>query len=89
MSHAHTKVFWLLQELFPRSYAQTAEWLWRERTAYQDTLARCQARLDSALREDATLASLVAFCQVLRPTVHMMWTADSSTQWSLLLRGLV
>ena len=59
----------VLQELFPRSYAQTADWLWRERTANQDTLARCQADLLAALEADPVLASLAASCQVRQP-VH-------------------
>lgn len=65
----------MLQELFPRSYAQTAEWLWRERTAYQDTLARCQARLNAALTEDPALASLAATCQVL---LQLLWSYENS-----------
>lgn len=57
----------VLQELFPRSYAQTADWLWRERTANQDTLVRCHAVLSAALDADPVLASLAVTCQVRWP----------------------
>ncbi len=54
------------QELFPQSYAQTAAWLQRERTANQDMLARCRAALQAALGTNAALQPLVAGCQVRR-----------------------
>lgn len=53
-----------MQELFPRSYAQTAEWLCRERTAYQDTLTRCQSQLQNLLDDDPMMSMLAASCQV-------------------------
>lgn len=53
----------VMQELFPRSYAETAEWLRRERTAYHDTLARCEEELNSALGADPQLMSLAVTCQ--------------------------
>ena len=52
-----------LQELFPRSYAETAEWLRQERTAYHDTLARCEDQLKTALETDPQLISLGVTCQ--------------------------
>ena len=52
-----------LQELFPRSYAETADWLRRERTAYHDTLARCDDQLKTALETDPQLISLGVTCQ--------------------------
>ena len=52
------------QEVFPRSYAETAEWLRRERTAYHDTLARCTEELKTSLDTDPQLTSLAVTCQV-------------------------
>ena len=52
------------QEVFPRSYAETAEWLRRERTAYHDTLARCTEELKTSLDTDPQLISLAVTCQV-------------------------
>ena len=54
---------YLMQELFPRSYAETAEWLRRERTAYHDTLARCEDELSTALKADPQLMCLAVTCQ--------------------------
>ncbi len=52
-----------MQELFPRSYAETADWLRRERTAYHDTLIRCEDELMTALQTDPQLMSLAVTCQ--------------------------
>ncbi|BDA46038.1 probable GTP diphosphokinase CRSH, chloroplastic at N-terminal half [Coccomyxa sp. Obi] len=75
------------QELFPRSYAQTAEWLWRERTAYQDTLARCQANLKSALKRDAVLASLAADFQIQGRTKSLYSTMKKLLRLDDVARG--
>ena len=61
-SAGNAKVY-VMQELFPRSYAETAEWLRRERTAYHDTLARCEEELNTALKADPQLMSLAVTCQ--------------------------
>ena len=55
-----------MQELFPRSYAETADWLRRERTSYHDTLARCENELDTALTADQQLTCLAVTCQARR-----------------------
>ena len=71
----------VLQELFPRSYAQTADWLWRERTANQDTLGRCKADLLAALDTDPVLASLAVSCQVCRPgTFNLFWPKHGANE---------
>lgn len=61
--HVSLKVDMCMQELFPRSYAETADWLRRERTAYHDTLARCEDELKTLLQTDSQLASLAVTCQ--------------------------
>jgi hypothetical protein len=78
------------QELFPQSYAQTAAWLQRERTANQDTLARCRAALQAALGSNAALQPLVAGCQVRRggrrPWTHTLpfrLRAGSNSGWHM------
>ncbi|KAK9842544.1 hypothetical protein WJX81_005255 [Elliptochloris bilobata] len=62
------------QELFPQSYAQTAAWLQRERTANTDTLARCRAALQAALGVHPALQALAAGCQVAGRTKSLFST---------------
>ena len=53
-----------LQELFPESYAETAEWLRREVNAHGDSLLACEQQLQQALEQDPEFKSLAASCQV-------------------------
>ena len=75
-NHTVTDKSLFLQELFPRSYAETAEWLRRERTAYHDTLARCEDELSAALKADPQLMCLAVTCHV----SHFS-SSDSRSEW--------